>query len=218
MYWCMFEQSGTFKNEFKKLGFDAVDVDINDEFNEVDYKVDLFHEIDEAFENRPSIFDLVCANDMILAFFPCVRFEVQFNMKLRGESYEMAKWSDEKKLLSSMRYHDELHRFYMVICKLCLVCIRLNIPLMIENPYQTQHYLTRYFPLKPSVIDMNRLDWGDYFEKPTQYWFVNCSPKNNFVFESTRTKKPKKIDNVRGIDRSLICPEYANRFIREFLI
>ena len=26
--WCLFEQSGTFKNEFKKFGFEAYDVDI----------------------------------------------------------------------------------------------------------------------------------------------------------------------------------------------
>lgn len=26
--YCLFEQSGTFKNEFKKLGYDALDYDI----------------------------------------------------------------------------------------------------------------------------------------------------------------------------------------------
>ena len=29
---CLFEQSGTFKNEFKKLGIDAYDVDIQNKF------------------------------------------------------------------------------------------------------------------------------------------------------------------------------------------
>lgn len=29
---CFFEQSGTFKNEFKKLGYNAIDYDIQDEF------------------------------------------------------------------------------------------------------------------------------------------------------------------------------------------
>ena len=28
---CFFEQSGTFKNEFKKLGYEAFDYDIQDE-------------------------------------------------------------------------------------------------------------------------------------------------------------------------------------------
>lgn len=42
---CLFEQSGTFKNEFKKLGYEAYDYDIQNEFNETDYVIDLFSEI-----------------------------------------------------------------------------------------------------------------------------------------------------------------------------
>ena len=48
--WCMFEQSGTFKNEFKKLGYDAVDLDIQNNFGETDYVIDLFAEIEKAYE------------------------------------------------------------------------------------------------------------------------------------------------------------------------
>ena len=49
--WCMFEQSGTFKNEFKKLGIDAVDLDIQNNFGETDYVIDLFGEINRAYDN-----------------------------------------------------------------------------------------------------------------------------------------------------------------------
>ena len=42
---CLFEQSGTFKNEFKKLGIDAEDYDIQDEFGQTDHVCDLFAEI-----------------------------------------------------------------------------------------------------------------------------------------------------------------------------
>lgn len=47
--WCFFEQSGTFKNEFKKLGIDAVDVDIQNNFGQTDHVVDLFTEIETAY-------------------------------------------------------------------------------------------------------------------------------------------------------------------------
>lgn len=47
--WCMFEQNGTFKNEFKKLGYDAVDLDIQNNFGETDYVIDLFAEIEKAY-------------------------------------------------------------------------------------------------------------------------------------------------------------------------
>ena len=46
---CLFEQSGTFKNEFKKLGFEAYDYDVQDEFGETDFKIDLFKEITKAY-------------------------------------------------------------------------------------------------------------------------------------------------------------------------
>lgn len=42
---CLFEQSGTFKNEFKKLGIEAYDYDIENLYGETDYQVDLFEEI-----------------------------------------------------------------------------------------------------------------------------------------------------------------------------
>lgn len=43
---CLFEQSGTFKNEFKKLGYEAFDYDILNDFNETDYVIDLYSEIE----------------------------------------------------------------------------------------------------------------------------------------------------------------------------
>ena len=42
---CLFEQSGTFKNEFIKLGHEAYDYDIQNDFGQTDYEVDLFSEI-----------------------------------------------------------------------------------------------------------------------------------------------------------------------------
>ena len=47
---CFFEQSGTFKNEFIKLGIPAEDYDIQNNFGETDHMTDLFHEIDTAYE------------------------------------------------------------------------------------------------------------------------------------------------------------------------
>lgn len=49
--WLLYEQSGTFKNEFKKLGYEALDVDIQNNFGETDYQVDLFAEIEKAYDS-----------------------------------------------------------------------------------------------------------------------------------------------------------------------
>lgn len=45
----MFEQSGTFKNEFKKMGYQAFDYDILNDFGETDYVIDLYAEIEKSF-------------------------------------------------------------------------------------------------------------------------------------------------------------------------
>ena len=47
---CFFEQSGTFKNEFIKLGYKAEDYDIQNEFNETNNVADLFKEIETCYE------------------------------------------------------------------------------------------------------------------------------------------------------------------------
>lgn len=49
MVHCFFEQSGTFKREFEKLGIHAEDYDIQNEFGETDHVIDLFTEIDNAY-------------------------------------------------------------------------------------------------------------------------------------------------------------------------
>ena len=56
---CFFEQSGTFKNEFIKLGIPAEDYDIQNNFGETDHVIDLFAEIEAAYDNKPSIFDSI---------------------------------------------------------------------------------------------------------------------------------------------------------------
>ena len=71
---CVFEQSGTFKREFIKLGIPAEDYDIQDNFGETDHVMDLFHEIEEAYRGGRSVFDTITPDDLIMAFFPCIKF------------------------------------------------------------------------------------------------------------------------------------------------
>ena len=103
-----------------------------------------------------------------------------------------------------------------------------------ENPYSEEHYLRRYWCYKASVIDKDRTIRGDYFKKPTQYWFLNCKPTYRPIFEIVNDnyvggkdviragmKRAKEKIGVKLKDtkvRSMIHPEYANRFIREFIL
>ncbi len=219
MYYCLFEQSGTFKNEFRKLGYEAFDYDIQDEFGETDYVCDLFVDIEEAYKNRESIFDNITKKDTVLAFFPCIRFEDQIQMAFRGTQYQQKKWTDEQKLEYDLKLHKELDLMYETVTKLAIVCIRRKIPLIIENPYSTTHYLTKYWAISATVIDKDRRTRGDYFQKPTQYWFINCEPKYNMILEPQIWYETKTVENISNkTERSLISSDYANRFIREFIL
>ena len=130
----------------------------------------------------------------------------------------MKGWDYVQKLEYNLKLHKELNQFYGLISKLVIVCIRKKLKLIIENPYSTQHYLTRYWCIKPKVIDYDRRERGDYYMKPTQYWFINCEPKNNFIFEAMSMVEQKKVSDENKVTRSLLSPIYANRFLREFVL
>lgn len=203
----------------KSFGYEAIDYDIQNEFNETDVVIDLFKEIEKAYNKKESIFDNITEKDTVLAFFPCVRFEDQVQMHFRGTAFQQKKWTDEQKLENDLKLHKELDLMYETITKLAIVCIRKNIALIIENPYSTTHYLVKYWGIKAKVIDKDRTLRGDYYEKPTQYWFINCEPQYNIILEAYSWNKKKTIENVKNTtERSLISKEYANRFIREFIV
>lgn len=230
---CFFEQSGTFKNEFKKLGINAYDYDIQNEFGETDYVIDLFSEIRGGYNGNPSIFDNIEKEDLVFAFFPCVRFENQIMLWYRGQNKSQKNWNIEQKMTYCMKLLEETKEMYDLVNMLFLICIRKNLKLIMENPYSEEHFLRRYWCYEPSVIDRDRRERGDYYKKPTQYWFLNTKPQNNVILEivennSIDCKDPirmirKEEANQMGANtlktaRSMIHPAYANRFIREFIL
>lgn len=125
---CLFEQSGTFKREFEKLGVCAEDYDILDDFGQTDHICDLFAEIDKAYNGHPSIFDDMAAEDLIMAFYPCTRFEDQSILCITCNGYAQRNWSDDRKVEYSMQIHEELHKLYTYFCKLVLISIRGGAP------------------------------------------------------------------------------------------
>lgn len=208
---CFFEQSGTFKNEFTRLGIPARDYDLLNQFGETDMIVDLFAQIEKAFSGRISIFDTILPEDLIIAFFPCTYFCSNNQMFFCGTNYA---WRNTPRLdildkiieraRLRQRYYDILLKFIWVLEKKHLRCI-------IENPYNAHHYWRFNLPVKPAVIDMNRRLKGDYYRKPTQYLFINCTPsgKKSILLD----KKEKYVINASGMERSLISPDYAHNFI-----
>ena len=222
---CFFEQSGTFKNEFKKMGYEAIDYDIQNNFGETDYTDDLFKAIEDAYDGKPSLFDDITKDDLIMAFFPCIYFTGSTNpcyYTLENNNYRCLNLS--QKLDKILERSKDRQYFFELIIKLVGICLKRNLRIVIENPYSTMHYLCNNFFKAPDVIDKNRTLRGDFFKKPTGYWFFNGKP--TFGLSIQKDKKQKRIWDCKGAskaglcseERSMISPDYARNFICDFII
>ena len=224
---CFFEQSGTFKNEFIKLGIPAEDYDIQNNFGETDHVVDLFIEIEQAYEGNPSIFDNIGGEDLIMAFFPCINFCDAKTMMFKGVHIAQKNWSIDKIMDSNIRFAKEREYYFEILMKLVAICARRVLRLVIENPWNTsgETYLQHNF-IKPTIIDNDRTRRGDVFVKPTAYWFINCENTMGFTLQKDKevkivykTKDKRKIETgVCSEERSMIHPDYARNFICDFIL
>lgn len=224
--YCFFEQSGTFKNEFRKLGYAAEDYDIQNEYGETDHIRDLFAEIESGFDGKPSLFDQITPDDLILAFFPCINFCDAKVMMFKGVSIFQKNWSLSKIMRENIPFSRERQRFYEILLKFVSICDERKLRLIIENPWNSsgETYLQTNF-LKPTIIDKDRSRRGDYFIKPTAYWFIGCANTNGYSLEQNtnvqivyKTRAKKQQTGVCDSKRSAISPIYARNFICDFVL
>lgn len=215
---CLFEQSGTFKKAFEELGYNAIDYDINKTEN-VDVVVDLFIQIFLAsIEEESCVFDHISQDDLVIAFFPCTYFSDQSQLLSRGDSYGQKEWSEKKKLEYSIEQMFSRNKYYILICRLCLIAIKRGFKLIIENPYGKVNFLKHFFPLKPEVVLLDRRKMGDFYKKPTQFFFINCVPEFKLWGEHYKTMgKQKRIEEHKGFARSVISPAFAKNFIKTYI-
>lgn len=221
----LFEQSGTFKNQFKQLGIEAFDYDILNDFGETDFCVDLFEEIDRGGRCEPSIFDRIGLDDITIAFFPCTMFQENNALWFSGKAYQMKNYTLSQKMDICIKRHDDLNVFYKKLCALVKLYVDRGLKLIIENPATSPNYLKTYW-IEPSLTDSDRRENGDYYKKPTNFWFIGVEPKNNFLFEPIEFVEQRRIIYTtkgntglnRTVARSMIHPQYANRFIRQYIL
>ena len=222
--YCFFEQSGTFKNEFIKLGYEAEDYDIQNQFGETDNVTDLFKEIETCYEGGVSLFDKISGDDLILAFFPCIYFCATSQMAFSFGCHNYKGMTQREKTEAILQRAKDREYFYSLLIKLTSVCIERKLRLIIENPWSMQTYLKANFVMPPTMVDNNRMLRGDYYVKPTAYWFINCEPTYGMSIQ--KDKKKKLIMNAKGSgkagvcssERSMISPDYARNFICDFII
>ena len=221
---CFFEQSGTFKNEFIKLGIPAEDYDIQNNFGETDNIIDLFGEIDKAYSGGSSVFENITPDDLIMAFFQCIYFCATSQMAFSFGCTNYRKLTIKQKADKILKRADDRRYFYGLLIKLVTIAIERGLKMVVENPWSEQTYLKANFVMPPSIIDNNRMLRGDYYVKPTAYWFINFNPTNGKSYQNNKEKKTimsSKCSSKAGLcseERSMISPDYARNFICDFII
>ena len=252
---CFFEQSGTFKNEFIKLGIPAEDYDIQDNFGQTDHKIDLFQEINEAYKGGASVFDSISSDDLIMAFFPCIKFCSAMEQIQHEDFYDQSQ--KRKKNFGTREYYQQKWRvlrnysqerflFYDLALKLTAVVQIKGLRMIMENPWHPTNFTNHFWFARVSLIDKNRTLRGDYFRKPTGYWYTNCKPTFGESYQPTPKEKIRTITAGSGAqktqrkmkgtsqesrfidhksqvglcdeERSMISPDYARNFICDFIL
>ena len=223
--WCLFEQSGVFKNEFKKLGYEAYDYDIQNNFGETDYQIDIFSEIEKAYEGGvESIFDKMTKDDLIMAFFPCIYFSCLSQMAFGWFHHNYANLTTKEKTDAILQRSSNREKYFRLLVQMFSIVEQRGLRLIFENPWAMQTFLKSNFIIPPSIIDNDRSLRGDYFKKPTAYWFWGCKPTYGRSYQPNKDVKrivDCKHDRGGGLcseDRSKISPKYARNFICDFII
>lgn len=169
------------------------------------------------------MFDGIGREDLIMAFFPCIYFSQQNTTFFDATNLNWKNDTMQEKIGKVLARSKDRQRFYEMALMMFATADFRGLRMIVENPYSTQHYLHANFPYKPNLIDADRRRRGDWFCKPTQYWFINCEHTN-----CASQERPKITMTVIGLsghrgslcdeDRSLISPDYARNFIADFIL
>jgi hypothetical protein len=201
MIYCLFEQSGTFKNVFLSKGLNAVDIDISNEFNQTDIIANIFDMLDNGFIN-----DL--KDDKIIAFFPCTFFSDYNKLFISGKSNCFRSMNKEQIKNYIINRRITRYKYKNKLYQLIRQCNKKHIPLIIENPVS----LTIQQYLGMPTIKHARNKYGDYYKKPTVYYCYNCTINNNklIVYNDVIMQR---VEKNRGIKRSIMSEKYVENII-----
>ena len=221
---CLFEQSGTFKRAFAGFGIPALDYDIQNNFGETDNVIDLFGEITRAYDGGWSIFDNITKDDLVMAFFPCIYFSALSQMQMSLTEVNKRNMPIEARYEAVIERSRNRQRFLELLIMLMGTCEIRGLRLIVENPWAMQTYLKTGFIKQPSLIDNDRTKRGDYFQKPTAFWFINCEPTHGLTYQKdkevvrVRDAKPAPRAGLCSEERSMISNDYARNFIADFIL
>ena len=132
--------------------------------------------------------------------------------------------NNEQKIAEILKRSNRRTEYYNRLIKFCGICLSRGIRMIFENPYSGQIYLKANFLKAPDLVDMDRTLRGDYYKKPTAYWYWNCEPTYGESYQKDKERKIiTKQSHLRGgglcnEERSMISSDYARNFICDFIL
>lgn len=109
-----------------------------------------------------------------------------------SKEYYEQKWSILRK------YSQDRFYFYDLALKMSAICQIRGIRMIMENPWHPTNFTNHFWFMRVSLIDKDRTKRGDYFRKPTGYWYLNCTPTNGKSYQQTPKKNDKEYNSWFG--------------------
>lgn len=215
---CLFEQSGTFRDEFRRLNYPALDYDIANEFGKTDVVCNIFRLLEVWRSGGYTLLNKFTPDDFLMIFFPCTYFSSQSQAQFLWNNNCYRGMSPGLKVEKILERSAMREIYYRRMVTLYGFLIERGLRAVIENPWgKSTSFLCNNFVVSPDVIDTNRRRRGDWFRKPTAYWFVNCTPGKGRTYLCPSQYKTVEGEDY-GIARSLISPDYARAFIKDYIL
>ena len=145
-------------------------------------------------------------------------------MNISFSSKNNRRLSAKEKADRVLKRSQKREEFFALAVKMISAAEQRGLRLIMENPWSEQTFLKVNFIYAPSVIDNDRSIRGDYFKKPTAYWFINCEPTRLSTFQKDKDIKrindlqPNRQPGLCNEERSMISPDYARNFICDKII
>lgn len=142
-----------------------------------------------------------------MAFFPCIRFCSVMEQMQHEDFYDAGQRRHKnfgtteyyiKKWRVLRGYSQERFQLYDLALKLTALCQIKGFRMVMENPWHPTNFTNHFWFMRTSVIDKDRTKRGDYFAKPTAYWFVGCEHTLGESFQPTPKEKIKTITAGSG--------------------
>ena len=162
--------------------------------------------------------------DLLVGFFPCIYFSCMSQMLISYTHRNYKNLSPRERIDEILKRSANRELFFARAVKMIGIAKERGLRLIMENPWSEQTFLKQNFPFNPAVIDNDRTRRGDYYVKPTAYWFINCEPTRGETLQPRAKGKnicqiePNRMPGICNEERSLISPEYARNFIADFIL